>query len=251
MMKSGIKNEKNAGRMGRGGEQIVIVDLTVPDESVQILRPQLQQQLVAEQQRHEEEAEQIVSGGVVDEGEEEEALRRSAQEEADWLVASRIQEEEDRRLAQSLTPLIPQSLTLTHAHASSSSAASTGRVIRRIRRRGRSPPPFPYFTSGAHRSSGDRSGVSETYEDLLRLGEQIGSVQCGFSQSELSNLTRVAYTEKMGNDLQQCPICLLDVEVGVQVAILYPCTHKFHLECCLRWFQQSKICPVCRHPVSL
>jgi hypothetical protein len=43
----------------------------------------------------------------------------------------------------------------------------------------------------------------------------------------------------------QCPICLVEMEVGVEV-VRTPCGHLFHTECLRRWSRENMTCPVCR-----
>ena len=40
----------------------------------------------------------------------------------------------------------------------------------------------------------------------------------------------------------KCPICLEEGDTAMNL----PCTHKFHTECLLEWFQRKQNCPTCR-----
>lgn len=51
------------------------------------------------------------------------------------------------------------------------------------------------------------------------------------------------------DDREQCTICLMDFENGVDIRTL-PCNHIFHMECVDQWLKSSNKCPVCRIEVN-
>jgi len=50
-------------------------------------------------------------------------------------------------------------------------------------------------------------------------------------------------------DGQQCSICLMTLEVD-DTALILPCKHLFHDDCCTTWLHQNSSCPNCRHDVG-
>lgn len=54
------------------------------------------------------------------------------------------------------------------------------------------------------------------------------------------------------DESSQCPICLEDMEAGVDDATCTKCKHAFHFECARRMVAQARlnrVCPLCRHPL--
>ena len=49
--------------------------------------------------------------------------------------------------------------------------------------------------------------------------------------------------------LQECCICLLPYEDGVELRGL-PCGHHFHSACVDRWLKMNSTCPLCKYNVS-
>jgi len=47
----------------------------------------------------------------------------------------------------------------------------------------------------------------------------------------------------------ECSICLTSFEVNDRIRIL-PCKHAFHKDCIDHWFQQSTLCPMCKHSLD-
>ncbi|OVA06165.1 zinc finger protein [Macleaya cordata] len=91
-----------------------------------------------------------------------------------------------------------------------------------------------------------------SYEDLIALGEIVGSENNGLSTDEIASyLCPFAYksqTEcKYGVD--QCVVCQTEYEEEEPVTTL-PCDHTYHLECISKWLQIKKVCPICNSEVS-
>ena len=72
------------------------------------------------------------------------------------------------------------------------------------------------------------------------------------SRNELSHLKVTKYVKKpKRGDLEdeQCPICCMELENGIDVKIL-PCKHTFHPGCIDTWLVQNCVCPICKRDVK-
>ncbi|XP_059649105.1 E3 ubiquitin-protein ligase BIG BROTHER isoform X4 [Cornus florida] len=76
-----------------------------------------------------------------------------------------------------------------------------------------------------------------TYEELLDLGEAVGTHSRGLSQ-EFINLLPTS----------SCVICLMRYKRG-DSQINLPCKHIYHTECGTKWLSINKTCPVCNTEV--
>lgn len=47
-----------------------------------------------------------------------------------------------------------------------------------------------------------------------------------------------------------CSEMFLSTDAPEMKAVAIDCGHVFHITCLTDWFQQSKTCPICRHPTS-
>lgn len=89
-------------------------------------------------------------------------------------------------------------------------------------------------------STSPRSDAQDfTYEELLELGEEIGSVPTGLTYEEIQQIPST-YSET-----ENCSICLTTVNQGK----ILPCFHSFHSECIDQWLVSKRTCPVCLHEV--
>ncbi|XP_004287200.1 PREDICTED: E3 ubiquitin ligase BIG BROTHER-related [Fragaria vesca subsp. vesca] len=90
-----------------------------------------------------------------------------------------------------------------------------------------------------------------SYEELLALGEVVGTESRGLPADTIASLPSVSY--KMGNGQngsnESCAICRLDYEDGENLTVL-SCTHSYHSECINNWLTINKVCPVCIAEVS-
>ncbi|KAD2393909.1 hypothetical protein R6Q59_012891 [Mikania micrantha] len=96
-----------------------------------------------------------------------------------------------------------------------------------------------------------------SYEELLALGEQIGSVGSGLSDDFiLEHLkTRVFATSipsseledasSVDQELNSCVICQTNYDDQEQVGVL-DCGHEYHVECVKKWLIVKNTCPVCK-----
>ncbi|XP_022735368.1 E3 ubiquitin ligase BIG BROTHER-like [Durio zibethinus] len=91
-----------------------------------------------------------------------------------------------------------------------------------------------------------------TYEELLDLGEAVGSQSRGLSK-ELIDLLPTSKC-KFGSffsrkkSRERCVICQMRYQRGERQMKL-PCKHIYHSECITKWLSINKICPVCNNEV--
>ncbi|XP_010261280.1 PREDICTED: E3 ubiquitin ligase BIG BROTHER-related [Nelumbo nucifera] len=90
-----------------------------------------------------------------------------------------------------------------------------------------------------------------SYEELLALGEVVGTESRGLSADMIASLPSVSYNAQSNQDgsTDQCVICRLDYEDGETLTVL-SCKHSYHSECITNWLQINKVCPVCSAEVS-
>ncbi|KAI3716237.1 hypothetical protein L6452_23439 [Arctium lappa] len=97
-----------------------------------------------------------------------------------------------------------------------------------------------------------------SYEELLALGEQIGSVGSGLSDDfilEHLKMRVYAASSKSSSDpedalpadqeLNSCVICQTDYDDEEQIGVL-DCGHEYHVECVKKWLIVKNTCPVCK-----
>ncbi|KAJ0966975.1 hypothetical protein J5N97_023892 [Dioscorea zingiberensis] len=90
-----------------------------------------------------------------------------------------------------------------------------------------------------------------SYEELVALGEVVGTESRGLSADSIASLPSINYQAQSGQDSNndQCVICRVDFEDGESLVLL-SCKHAYHSECINRWLQINKACPVCSAEVS-
>ncbi|KAH8503021.1 hypothetical protein H0E87_014368, partial [Populus deltoides] len=90
-----------------------------------------------------------------------------------------------------------------------------------------------------------------SYEELLALGEVVGTESRGLSADIIDSLPSINYkagsSQNGSND--SCVICRLDYENGETLTLL-SCKHSYHSECINNWLKINKVCPVCSTEVS-
>ncbi|CAH1425696.1 unnamed protein product [Lactuca virosa] len=88
-----------------------------------------------------------------------------------------------------------------------------------------------------------------SYEELLALGEQIGSVGSRLSDDFVVEhlKTRVFTSSKSSNDqeLNSCVICQTNYDDGEEIGVV-DCGHEYHVECVKKWLVVKNTCPVCK-----
>ncbi|KAK7272034.1 hypothetical protein RJT34_28388 [Clitoria ternatea] len=88
-----------------------------------------------------------------------------------------------------------------------------------------------------------------TYEELLELGETVGTQSRGLSQEQISLLPVSKYKRgwfffwKKSRD-ERCVICQMEYKRGDK-RITLPCKHVYHASCANRWLSINKACPMC------
>ncbi|KAK4768807.1 hypothetical protein SAY86_026957 [Trapa natans] len=90
-----------------------------------------------------------------------------------------------------------------------------------------------------------------SYEELLALGEVVGSESRGLSADTIASLPSVSFTAggTQHGSCDSCVICRLDYEDGETLTIL-TCKHTYHSECINNWLKINKVCPVCSTEVG-
>ncbi|KAL6858671.1 hypothetical protein ACP4OV_017673 [Aristida adscensionis] len=90
-----------------------------------------------------------------------------------------------------------------------------------------------------------------SYEELIALGEVVGTESKGLPADAIASLPSVTYQtqEKQDGNMEQCVICRVEFEEGESLVAL-PCKHSYHSECINQWLQVNKVCPMCSSEVS-
>ncbi|XP_065866714.1 E3 ubiquitin-protein ligase BIG BROTHER-like [Euphorbia lathyris] len=86
-----------------------------------------------------------------------------------------------------------------------------------------------------------------SYEELLELGEAVGTQSRGLSQELISMLPVSKYKcslFKRKSRCERCVICQMEYKRGDRRMTL-PCKHAYHVGCGTRWLTINKACPIC------
>ncbi|XWS52501.1 hypothetical protein CRYUN_Cryun11dG0075900 [Craigia yunnanensis] len=87
-----------------------------------------------------------------------------------------------------------------------------------------------------------------TYEELLELGETVGTQSRGLSQELISLLPVSKYKcsifSRKKSRNERCVICQMEYTRGER-RITLPCKHVFHAGCGTKWLSINKACPIC------
>ncbi|KAJ7537801.1 hypothetical protein O6H91_11G022500 [Diphasiastrum complanatum] len=112
--------------------------------------------------------------------------------------------------------------------------------------------------AGIHDSGGDNGSESDnsedmwedvdpdnmTYEELVALGEAVGTESKGLAEHVVASLPVSSYLSpphKDGtSDMEQCVICRHEYEEGDSMLTL-PCKHGYHAECIQQWLTLNKV----------
>jgi len=87
-----------------------------------------------------------------------------------------------------------------------------------------------------------------TYEELLELGEAVGSQSRGLPQNlisllPISKFKRSLFSRKKSRN-ERCVICQMEYKRRDRQMTL-PCKHVYHADCGTRWLSINKACPIC------
>lgn len=87
-----------------------------------------------------------------------------------------------------------------------------------------------------------------SYEELLALGERIGSVSTGLSDNLISKcLVESTYlSSDLFQDEGTCVICLDEYRNMDEVGTVKACGHDYHVVCIRKWLSMKNICPICK-----
>ncbi|XAR60389.1 hypothetical protein NMG60_11033742 [Bertholletia excelsa] len=87
-----------------------------------------------------------------------------------------------------------------------------------------------------------------TYEELLELGETVGTQSRGLSQDLISKLPirkfKCGFFSRKKSRDERCVICQMEYKRGERQIVL-PCKHVYHNDCGARWLSINKACPIC------
>ncbi|CAN6240790.1 unnamed protein product [Urochloa humidicola] len=94
----------------------------------------------------------------------------------------------------------------------------------------------------------DIDGMS--YEELLALGERIGTVNTGLSDDLLAKcLNRSIYMPTASGCHEdcdkKCSVCQEEYIAGEEVGKM-ACKHYYHMSCIQHWLRQKNWCPICK-----
>ena len=88
-----------------------------------------------------------------------------------------------------------------------------------------------------------------SYEQLLQLEDNMGSVNKGLTKNQFEKLPEVKYDKNKYSENYQCIICMEEFEIKEKVKLL-PCGHIFHKNCIKQWLLKQKSCPFCKSEIG-
>ena len=83
-----------------------------------------------------------------------------------------------------------------------------------------------------------------TYEQLLELEEQIGSVSRGLTEEEIKGLKHDKFIKNKFLE-DKCIICQYNF-LELESVVGLPCKHCFHFACLKPWVEKEHHCPLCK-----
>ena len=88
-----------------------------------------------------------------------------------------------------------------------------------------------------------------TYEELLELGEKIGTVSRGLNSEIIKKIKLTIYSKTAYKQQDKCAICHDDFKESEKLKIL-SCNHIYHPKCIDLWLGNEKKCPMCKEEVK-
>ncbi|XP_071709772.1 uncharacterized protein [Rutidosis leptorrhynchoides] len=87
-----------------------------------------------------------------------------------------------------------------------------------------------------------------SYEELLALGERIGSVDTGIPEHLFSKCVQesIYCSSDQIQDEVNCVICLEEYANMDDIGMLRVCGHDFHVGCIRKWLSMKNLCPICK-----
>ncbi|XP_073155043.1 uncharacterized protein [Henckelia pumila] len=87
-----------------------------------------------------------------------------------------------------------------------------------------------------------------SYEELLALGDRIGSVNTGLSDESITKcfIESINCSSDLFQDEGSCVICLDEYRYMDDVATMKVCGHDFHVGCIRKWLAMKNLCPICK-----
>lgn len=90
-----------------------------------------------------------------------------------------------------------------------------------------------------------------TYEQLLELEENVGSVSKGLTKKQIKKIPKIIYNKnKFKDDDNKCVVCQYEFKNGENVTKL-SCGHLFHSDCVDTWLSKNKVCPMCHKEIII
>jgi E3 ubiquitin-protein ligase BIG BROTHER-like protein len=90
-----------------------------------------------------------------------------------------------------------------------------------------------------------------TYEQLLELEENVGSVSKGLTKNQIKKIPKIMYNKnRFGKDDNKCVVCQYEFKNGEEVTKL-SCGHLFHSDCVDTWLSKNKVCPMCHKEIII
>lgn len=87
-----------------------------------------------------------------------------------------------------------------------------------------------------------------SYEELLALGERIGSVATGVPDHLISKCIQhsIYCSSDQIQEEATCVICLEEYANMDDIGMVKACGHDFHIGCIKKWLAMKNVCPICK-----
>ncbi|CAA7028430.1 unnamed protein product [Microthlaspi erraticum] len=91
-----------------------------------------------------------------------------------------------------------------------------------------------------------------SYEELLALSDQIGTVKTGLSEEDVKELLKTRTSINLEDEAPStdqesysCTICQENYKIQDKIATL-DCKHEYHVKCLKKWLVIKNVCPICK-----